>query len=169
MAHHLEFEHWVPFSLERVFAFFSNPENLPLLMPSATETRLDELIRIPPPPAPSTSLSHKAAGRGSTLVTSFRLAPFLPFRKRWIARITEFEWNHYFADTQDQGPFKSWHHRHEFQAASRSGVEGTIIRDVIDYEVGFGFLGSLANAFFVRGPIRNTFAARQEKLPELLR
>src|SRR3954469_25568652 len=96
MPHHLEFEHWVPFPLERVFAFFSNPENLPLLMPAATETRLDELIRIPPPPDPTASLSHKAAGVGSTLVTSFRLAAFLPFRKRWIARITEFEWNRYF-------------------------------------------------------------------------
>ena len=40
MSHHLEFEQWVPFPLERVFAFFSNPENLPRIMPAASSTRL---------------------------------------------------------------------------------------------------------------------------------
>jgi len=64
---------------------------------------------------------------------------------------------------------ESWHHRHEFEAASRNEVEGTTIRDVIDYEVGFGFLGSLANAVFVRRQMQSTFAERQRKLPELLR
>ena len=40
---------------------------------------------------------------------------------------------------------------------------------MIDYEVGFGFLGSLANAVFVRRQMQSTFAERQRKLPELLR
>jgi hypothetical protein len=26
------------------------------------------------------------------------MIPFLPFRAQWIALITEFEWNHHFAD-----------------------------------------------------------------------
>jgi ligand-binding SRPBCC domain-containing protein len=94
---------------------------------------------------------------------------FLPIRRRWVARITEFEWNHYFADMQDEGPFKSWHHRHEFATARRNGAEGTTIRDVIDYEVSFGFLGSIANALFIRRQMQSTFAERQERLPKLLR
>jgi ligand-binding SRPBCC domain-containing protein len=44
------------------------------------------------------------------MVTSFRVFPVLPLRARWIARITEFEWNHYFADVREQGPFKNWRH-----------------------------------------------------------
>jgi len=56
MPHHLEFENWIPFPLRRVFAFFSNPENLPRLMPAATHTTLDSLTRMPPPAAPSGSL-----------------------------------------------------------------------------------------------------------------
>ena len=86
-----------------------------------------------------------------------------------MARITEFEWNRYFADVQDGGPFKSWHHRHEFATARRKGAEGTTIRDVIDYEVGFGFLGSIANALFIRPQMKSTFAERQESLSDLLR
>jgi ligand-binding SRPBCC domain-containing protein len=93
---------------------------------------------------------------------------FLPIRAQWIARITEFEWNHYFADVQDKGPFRSWHHRHEFLAETRAGVEGTLVRDVIDYEIGFGFLGEIANAIFVRRQMQNTFAQRQQILPKLL-
>lgn len=59
------------------------------------------------------------------IVTSFRLFPFLPLRAQWIAGITEFEWNHHFADLQQKGPFKHWHHRHEFLAETRQGIGGT--------------------------------------------
>ena len=44
-----------------------------------------------------------------------------------------------------------------------------MIRDVIDYEVGFGFLGVIANSLFVRRQLETTFAERQKKLPGLLR
>ena len=169
MSQHLEFEQWVPFPLERVFVFFSNPENLPRIMPAASGTRLIGLNRMPAPSASPAISGGKAAGVGTTIVTSFRVLPFLPVRAQWIARITEFEWNRYFADVQATGPFKSWHHRHEFEAAIQQGTGGTLIRDVIDYEVGLGFIGSMANALFVRRQIAGVFAERQRKLPELLR
>jgi ligand-binding SRPBCC domain-containing protein len=147
MGSHLKFEQWVPFSPEQVFAFFSNPENLPRTMPAASGTRLISFTRIPPPESPNGTAKDLAAGVGSTIVTSSRVIPFLPVRQHWIARITEFEWNHYFADVQDQGPFRRWHHRHEFRAEIRDGVAGTLVRDEIEYEVGFGILGEIANAW----------------------
>jgi ligand-binding SRPBCC domain-containing protein len=51
--------------------------------------------------------------------------------------------DHYFADVQEKGPFKNWRHRHQFLAETRSGIAGTAVRDVIDYEVGFGFVGAM--------------------------
>ncbi len=165
MASHLKFEQWVPFPVETVFEFFSNPENLPRIMPAASATRIVALKRVAPPgSAPLT-----AAGVGSTIVTSFRVLPLLPLRATWIARITEFERNFYFADVQDKGPFRSWHHRHELIAQVRENVAGTLVRDVIDYEVGFGWLGTLANSIFVRRQMESTFRERQQKLPGLLR
>src|SRR5271166_5055004 len=122
MPSHLEFSHWVPFPLGDVFRFFSNPENLPGIMPEATATKLIVVNREPPPTPPPGVVNDKAAGVGSTIVTSFRIVPFLPLRAQWIARITEFEWHHHFADVQDKGPFKNWHHRHEFAAESRDGL-----------------------------------------------
>jgi ligand-binding SRPBCC domain-containing protein len=168
MPHHLEFEQWVPFPIERVFAFFSNPENLPRIMPAASATKIVHLTRMPPPSPPPSANTGQAAGARSTFVTSFRIFPFLPLRAQWIARITEFEWNHHFADVQEKGPFKTWHHRHEFKAEKREGVEGTLVRDLIDYDVGFGFAGSIANRFLVCPRLQETFRERQKILPSLL-
>jgi ligand-binding SRPBCC domain-containing protein len=169
MRHSVEFDQWVPFALERVFAFFSNPENLPHIMPAASATGLIALNRVPPRGVPVGFSSEKATGVGSSIVTSFRVFPRLPLRRRWVAHITVFEWDRYFADVQDEGPFKSWNHRHEFASARKNGTEGTTIRDLIDYEVGFGFLGSIAIALFIRPQMQSTFAERQGRLPNLLR
>jgi len=172
MPHHLQFAHWIPFPLPRVFAFFSNPENLPRIMPAASATKIVRLIRMPPPSPPAdatqpTAPEH-AAGVGTVIVTSFRIVPFLPIRAQWIARITEFEWNHHFADVQEKGPFKSWRHRHEFAREIRDGIDGTLVGDLIDYDPGFGPAGSLANQLFIRPQTQSTFAARQKILPDLL-
>lgn len=168
MLSHLEFEQWVPFPLKRVFDFFSNPENLPRIMPAASGTKLVALNRTPPPVPPLGRDSSKAAGVGSTIDTSFRMFPGLPLRAQWIARITEFEWDHHFADVQEKGPFKKWHHRHEFEAQTQDSTAGTLIRDVIDYEVGFSLAGAVANSLFVRRQMQRTFAQRQQTLPKLL-
>ena len=104
---------------------------------------------------------------GSEIVTSFRLFPFLPLRANWTARITDFEWNHHFADLQIQGPFKRFHHRHEIVAESRGMIAGTLVRDVIEYEVGFGFLGE-SIAGMIAAQLQRTFKYRQQAVERLL-
>jgi ligand-binding SRPBCC domain-containing protein len=165
----LQFDEWVSFPLEHVFGFFSNPENLPRIMPAALQTKIESITLVSPPPSPEIAPSAGAAGVGSVIKTSLRLLPFLPVRVPWVARITEFEWNHYFADVQEKGPFKRWHHRHEFLTDTRNGVSGTLVRDVIEYEFGMGPLEALANKLFFERRIRETFAQRQKMLPALLR
>jgi ligand-binding SRPBCC domain-containing protein len=168
MPRRLQFEDWVAFPPARVFTLFSNPQNLPRIMPTASDTRIDHLHLIAPPPSSDSAAAPHAAGVGTVIETSFRAFSFLPFRARWIARITEFEWNHYFADVQEKGPFKRWNHRHEFLEEQRHGIQGTVVRDVIEYEVGFGPLGSIANSLFVEMQMRRTFEQRQKILPQLL-
>jgi ligand-binding SRPBCC domain-containing protein len=168
MIHHAQFEDWVSFPIDRVFLFFANPENLPRLMPPETATRIDKLQLIAPPSL--TDLPHPGpiAGIGSEIYTSFRPLPRLPVRARWIARITEFEWNHHFADIQAKGPFQSWRHRHEFTSEIRNGIPGTVVRDQIDYSAGFGILGNAARDLFLDRQLRQTFQRRQETLSGLL-
>jgi ligand-binding SRPBCC domain-containing protein len=149
----------------KVFLFFANPQNLPRIMPPATGTKLIELRLVPPPEADAGE--RHLAGLGSEIVTSFRLFPFLPLRANWTARITEFEWNRHFADLQTRGPFKRFYHRHEIVFESRDMVEGTLVRDRIEYEVGYGFFGELA-AGMVAAQMRRTFQYRQQAVERLL-
>jgi ligand-binding SRPBCC domain-containing protein len=172
MGYHAQFEQWVPVPVERVFLFFANPGNLPRIMPPETGTALIRVNLVPPPgvsPVRATVTDEEPlAGAGSEIVTAFRVVPFLPFRVRWIALITDFEWNHYFVDVQKKGPFKSFRHRHELRAEARSGVSGTTVRDSIEYEIGFGFVGELAQKFFVARQLQRTFEYRQKTLERLL-
>jgi ligand-binding SRPBCC domain-containing protein len=172
MAHHAEFAQWVPFPPEQVFLFFANPENLPRIMPPASGTRVERLRLVPPGPPPGiskVSAGNSLAGVSSEIMTSFRVAPFLPLRRIWIARITEFAWHRHFADIQVHGPFQSWTHRHELTPEVRDGVSGTLVRDRIEYEIGFGVLGAIAQTLFVQPQMKETFAYRQAVLEKLLR
>jgi ligand-binding SRPBCC domain-containing protein len=172
MTHLVQFEQWVPCPLERVFLFFANPGNLPRIMPPQTRTEIVRLNLVPPPglAAEQATATDRTplAGVGSEIVTSFRTVPFLPIRAQWIALISEFEWNHHFADIQKKGPFKSFHHRHELAEQTRDQINGTVIRDVIEYDVGFGLLGELAQKVFVGRKLRQTFEYRQRALEKLL-
>jgi ligand-binding SRPBCC domain-containing protein len=172
MIHRVEFEQWVPVATERVFLFFSNPNNLPRIMPRETGTELVTLRLVPPPADSSGQQADRKddslAGVGSEIVTSFRLFPFLPFRAQWTALITEFEWNHHFADIQKKGPFKRFQHRHEFSRETRNSATGTMVRDVIEYDAGLGVLGDLAQKLFIRPSLSQTFAYRQKMLEKLL-
>jgi ligand-binding SRPBCC domain-containing protein len=172
MTHLVQFEQWVPVPRERVFLFFANPSNLPRIMPPQTGTELVRLKLVPPSGIAEggATITDRAplAGAGSEIVTSFRVLPFLPFRAQWTALITEFEWNHYFADIQKRGPFKSFHHRHELIEETRNQATGTVIRDVIEYDVGLGRLGDMAQKLFVGRQLRRTFTYRQQAVEKLL-
>ena len=171
MTHHVQFEQWVPVPIETVFLFFANPKNLPRIMPPETGTELAALRLVPPtPPAGQQAIPNldSLAGVGSEIVTSFRVLPFLPFRAQWLALIVEFEWNHHFADIQKKGPFKRFQHRHEFFIETRSEAKGTLVRDVIEYDAGFGMLGDLAQKLFIAPSLKRTFKYRQKMLEKLL-
>jgi ligand-binding SRPBCC domain-containing protein len=163
MVHRFQFEQWVPARLENVFRFFADPNNLPRLMPPWMQVRIETAHFVPP------DEGDRFAGTGSVLTASYRTTPFLPFRITSEARITGFGLNDYFEDIQGRGPFKAWHHRHTFLRENRNGVDGTIVRDKIEYDPGFGILGSVGNALFIAPQMRRTFDHRQKTLEEIIR
>ena len=166
MPYRLESEQWVPFPLDRVFLFFANPNNLPRITPPAQGARILSMELVSPPEAPVEA--GPVAGAGSVAVISIRMISFLPFRANWVARIVEFAWNHHFVDVQEKGPFQSWRHQHWFVAETRGGVEGTVVGDQLEYEIGFGVLGGVAQKIFVAGQMRRTFAHRRRVFESLL-
>jgi ligand-binding SRPBCC domain-containing protein len=171
MIHRIQFEQWVPFAIEKVFLFFANPQNLPRIMPPKTATELVALRLVPPQVLSEQQMVpdiDQLAGVGSEIVTSFRPVSFIPLRMEWIALITEFEWEHYFADVQKKGPFKRFQHRHEFSAELRNEESGTLVRDRIECDPGFGLFGDLAQRLFIAPGLKQTFEYRQKMLEKLL-
>jgi len=150
--------------LEKVFAFFADPMNLPGIMPAWLEIRFEEMTIVPPPAGAPTYF----AGVGTKFVASYRALPFFSFRIRSEAQIAGFGMNEFFSDVQTKGPFRSWHHRHEFTAENREGVIGTRVGDRIEYELSGGPLGGIVNSLFIVPQMRRTFAYRQKAVERIL-
>lgn len=173
MMHHFQTEHAVPFPVELVFGFLTCPSNMPHLMPRWQQVRIESVHLVPPLPAPPPSdpelrFQTISAGKGSEITISFRPFPLLPIRMFWDARIVDFVWNKYFTDEQQQGPFRSWCHRHEVYEENRQGSVITIVRDVVDYQLPMGKLGDLANNTFFSGQLEALFRYRKERLDAIL-
>jgi ligand-binding SRPBCC domain-containing protein len=170
VRHHFQAEQFLPHPIELVFAFFANPENLPLLMPGWQKARIEEAMFAPPPPRPEGTPVFRAiaAGAGTKLTISFRPFPYSPLRVPWDAEITEFTWNDHFCDTQTRGPFAYWHHCHFVRGGERDGVAGTIVRDEVEYELPLGVLGAIAHRFGGAWQIRSIFSYRQKRTAEFL-
>ena len=169
MRHTFETEQWLPFPVERVFAFFANPENLPRLMPPWQKTRIEQASFAPLPQRPASSTpSSAAAGPGTTLTLSFRPFPLAPFRLHWDAEISEFVWNDHFCDVQHRGPFAFWRHCHNVIAEPRNAIPGTLVRDHVVYEMPFGPLGEVAQRLFGTLQLRSIFNYRHRRTAELL-
>jgi ligand-binding SRPBCC domain-containing protein len=171
MRHHFTAEQWLPYSVELVFSFFANPENLPRLMPAWQKARIEEASFAPPPPRPpmhGMRLKGIAAGAGTRMTISFRPFPYSPFRVPWDATIDEFTWNDHFCDSQGRGPFAFWHHCHYIVAETRNGIAGSLVRDQLEYEMPLGPLGELGHTLFVQRQLQSTFAYRQRRTEEWL-
>ena len=166
MRHHFQAQQWLPYPVEQVFAFFSDPANLPRLMPDWQQARIAKAALVAPLGWPE---GANTAGAGSRITLSFRPVPFSPVRVSWDAEIDQFAWNDHFCDSQLRGPFAYWHHCHRVAPETRNGRLGTLLTDDLQYEMPLGALGIFANWLAVSGQIRATFAFRQRRTEELLR
>ncbi len=172
MLPHFETEQWLPYPVERVFAFFADPSNLPRLMPRWQRARIDAATIVAPssPPEPHPAPTPTAAGSGTRLTLSFRPFPYSPIRLSWDALIEDFRWNHGFCDVQLRGPFRSWRHCHSVEPAPspRNRSPGTLLRDAVDYALPLGPFSALADTLFVQRQLAATFRDRHHRTLELL-
>jgi len=166
MRLHFQTEQRLPYPIEQVFAFFADPTNLPRLMPTWQHARIERAIYVSPPPPldPFLGSYRVTAGTGTRLTLTIRPIPFSPIRLTWDALIEDFRWLEGFCDVQLRGPFKYWRHCHTVQP-HRSG---TLLQDVVEYELPLGPLGRLADKLFFHRQLAATFAYRHRRTLELL-
>ena len=145
----LEREQRVALPLYRTFELFAEAANLEAITPPWLRFRI-----VSPQPL--------ELGPGALIDYRLRLHG-IPVR--WRTRIELWEPPHRFVDAQLSGPYALWHHTHEFEPA---GPAATLIRDRVRYRIGWGPLGSVALALFVRRDLDRIFDYRREAILRLL-
>lgn len=133
-------EQLIPRLLEDVFPFFADAGNLQTITPPWLHFRI--LTPLP--------LEMKTGA-----ILEYRLRLYgLPIY--WRTRIEDFDPPRQFVDQQLRGPYRLWHHTHEFE----SRPDGTFMRDTVRYELPFGPLGTLTHSLTVKRMLERIFDFR---------
>jgi ligand-binding SRPBCC domain-containing protein len=86
----------------------------------------------------------------------------------WLTRIEEWDddpTHPRFVDMQLTGPYRLWHHTHEFHELPDGG---TLMTDTVRYALPLGPLGSLAHRLLVRRDLERIFDFRARTVPALV-
>jgi uncharacterized protein len=142
--HELFAEQWVPMTPEEVFPFFCSELNLEALTPQF--------------------LNFKVLGKSTDKIEEGTLIDYrlslhgIPMK--WRTRIEEWQPNKKFVDVQLKGPYRRWHHTHEFIPFAG----GTLLRDRVLYQLPMGWLGDTAAGWKVGGDVGQIFAFRRQQI-----
>jgi len=138
-------EQYLKASAGEAWSFLSDPRNLQLITPE--HMKFDIL-----------GGADRAMYPGQ--IIRYKVSPFPGVRTSWVTEITHVREGEYFVDEQRFGPYKFWHHKH-FIAPVEGGV---LMRDVVDYMLPLGPLGTLAHSLLIGKQLRGIFRYREAAL-----
>src|SRR4051812_26013975 len=141
--HVLTREQQLPGAPGAVFPFFGDAHNLEAITPPWLGFR----VTTPGPiaMAPDTLIEYRLKLHGVPI--------------RWRTTIAVWDPPHRFVDVQLSGPYRMWHHTHDFEPTPDGG---TLMRDTVRYALPLGPLGELAHRVLVRRDLERIFDFRQE-------
>jgi ligand-binding SRPBCC domain-containing protein len=84
---------------------------------------------------------------------------------RWTSAITVYDPPRSFVDEQVRGPYRYWHHRHDFV----SDGDSTVVSDRVRYSLPLGPLGRAAHELTVKRQLLGIFRYRQRAVAAMLR
>lgn len=138
----------LPISIEKAWEFFSNPNNLSNIMPSAMQFQIVDGATLP-------------IFEGQIIQYSVSPLPF--YKTTWISEMNHIKKPHFFVDTQLEGPYKLWHHKHFLESTKN----GTKITDVIHYQIPLGIIGKILHPILVKPKLEEIFKYRSQKINQL--
>lgn len=104
----------------------------------------EDALSLLSPPFPPMRVVSRSGGIGAGARVELRVAGLI----RWVAVHTAFERDRLFVDEQEEGPFRRWTHRHEFEAEGAR----TRLTDRVTYELPGGpAVNALAPVFATPG------------------
>lgn len=132
----------------QVFAFFADPANLERLTPPWLSFKV--LTPAPLPRGEGALFAYQLKVRGLSLTWGTLIESWVPGER--------------FTDRQVQGPYALWHHTHLFEDLPGGG---TRITDRVRYRVGWGIIGRVITALWVRPDVARIFNYRKSVIADL--
>lgn len=139
----------LPLSINACWAFFSDPLNLPKIIPHWVS------FTVACSPARETY-----AGQ----ILQYTLRPMFGIPFHWTTEITHCHPPDFFVDEQRLGPYRFWHHQHTFTPVSDSE---TRVEDLVHYALPLGVLGRALEPWLVRPRLEKIFDHRMQTLARL--
>jgi len=148
MIHRLHQQQCIPVSIEDIWAYFCNPENL------------NELT----PPDMSFEIIH--GGQEDMYpgqLIEYRVEFVRGFKSRWLTEIAHVRQQSYFVDEQRIGPYQFWYHEHLFTTLE-TGVK---MEDRVTYALPFGIMGDIVHWAWVKRRLNQIFSYRHQKIEQI--
>jgi ligand-binding SRPBCC domain-containing protein len=140
----------IPGTLDEIWSFFSDPENLSKITPPEMDFRI---------------ISKSGDNMYPGMIITYKVRPLLRLSMTWVTEITYVQEGRYFVDEQRIGPYRLWHHQHHFIKTD----EGIKMRDRVDYALPAGMLGRLIHYLFVKKKLEKIFKYRKTRIDELFK
>jgi ligand-binding SRPBCC domain-containing protein len=148
-VHQLERSQRLPRPPGEVFELFADARNLEAITPAWLRFRIVAPGAVEM--APGALIEYRLRLHG------------LPIH--WLTRIERWEPGRRFVDVQVKGPYRLWHHTHEFEP---DGEEATIVHDRVRYALPLGPLGELARRAFVGRDLDRIFDHRLASVSKVM-
>lgn len=142
MKHRLFREQQLNCNIETAWKFFSSANNLSEITPKD----MNFIVL--------TAMENDEIYEG--MLIDYYVSPLLGIKMKWQTEIIKVDFQKSFIDFQKKGPYKLWHHHHEFIPNEK----GVLMKDTINYELPMGFLGDIAHSLFVKKKLEYIFNYR---------
>lgn len=146
--HKLEACQTVPASIEEVWKFINNPNNLNRITPD--DMGFEILSDLPEEMYPGMIIEYKIS------------IPFMG-KWHWVTELKHIINGISFVDEQRFGPYKFWYHYHKIEPTKN----GTLVIDQVHYKLPFGIFGKIAHALFVKRMLGRIFEFRKKAFEEI--
>jgi len=151
MIHQLHYEQYISASIDDVWDFFSDANNLKKLTPPEMNMKVVSALK-------NTQLTE-------CMKIAYFVSPLFKIPVYWETEIIKVEAKQQFIDIQLKGPFKLWQHTHTFVATEN----GVLMVDDIQYELPFGPFGELFHQPLVKKNLLNLFEYRKKVCTEIFK
>ena len=136
-------------TMEEVWAFFTNPENLSVITPPYMNFRITSPV--------------EDRGIYPGQVITYKVSPLLGIPLSWMTEITHVVPQGHFVDEQKRGPYRLWHHQHHFE---KNG-DKILMTDIVHYQLPMFWIGEIAGILFIKQQLDNIFGYRYDKIEDI--